>query len=41
MDENAQPTKPLVQTLEDSVNIIEKLVNNIEAYHSEVKQKCK
>ena len=40
-DENAQMTKPLVQSLEESINIIEKLVNNIEAYHSVVKQKCK
>ena len=36
-DENAQMTKPLVQSLEESISIIEKLVNNIEAYHSVVK----
>ena len=32
---------PLVLSLEESINIIEKLVKNIEAYHSVVKQKFK
>lgn len=39
--QNSVQTKPLVLSLNESVHIINSLVNNIEAYHGIVKQKCK